>query len=386
VCRVLQAACAPKCFFSSGCGMLPHTIRHINRSAKLPIQRLTLQEIFARSPAVSDAEHVAHAVWLQEQLPVRLASRLKDFIDLPFLVLSNSQVHQVFGTMLNAFVTLDDLPPLKTVEDLPHFAKTLKRLVRTNAEMIDLLQSGYAELRTISPDLDLNEFLDNTFSTRIGNRFLAEHFLAVHAARASGRVSERAGVVDIECCPADLVRALADSLCSLCYDVYGVESEIVLEGALDSTIAFIPDHLGFIIQEILKNALRSTIEYHISKPESIPPVTVEIMKGSFDVTVKVSDRGGGIRPDVLEKVWNYGYTTTREVSQDLMDVGSPLLDAMNQRHARSVAGYGFGLPLSRVYAKYFGGGIHLQSMHGYGTDVYLNINHLGDMRESHAVE
>ena len=48
---------------------------------------------------------------------------------------------------------------------------------------------------------------------------------------------------------------------------------------------------------------------------------------------------------------------------------------------RQIAGYGFGLPLSRVYARYFGGDIHVQSMHGYGTDVYLNLNHLGDVRE-----
>ncbi|CAM9885432.1 unnamed protein product, partial [Phaeothamnion confervicola] len=33
-----------------------------------------------------------------------------------------------------------------------------------------------------------------------------------------------------------------------------------------------------------------------------------------------------------------------------------------------LAGYGVGLPLSRVYARYFGGDLVLLSMEGFGTD------------------
>ena len=43
--------------------------------------------------------------------------------------------------------------------------------------------------------------------------------------------------------------------------------------------------------------------------------------------------------------------------------------------------YGFGLPLARLYARYFGGNIHIQSMYGVGTDVYVNLNHLGNVKE-----
>ena len=31
--------------------------------------------------------------------------------------------------------------------------------------------------------------------------------------------------------------------------------------------------------------------------------------------------------------------------------------------------------------RYFGGNIHFQSMYGYGTDVYINLNHLGNVQE-----
>ena len=42
--------------------------------------------------------------------------------------------------------------------------------------------------------------------------------------------------------------------------------------------------------------------------------------------------------------------------------------------ARSpMAGLGFGLPLSRQYADYFGGAMDLYSIEGYGTDVILKL-------------
>ena len=41
---------------------------------------------------------------------------------------------------------------------------------------------------------------------------------------------------------------------------------------------------------------------------------------------------------------------------------------------------------SHLDLRYFGGDIHVQSMHGFGTDVYLNVNHLGDVLESDGSE
>ena len=45
------------------------------------------------------------------------------------------------------------------------------------------------------------------------------------------------------------------------------------------------------------------------------------------------------------------------------------------------AGYGYGLPISRLYARYFGGDLQVVSMEGYGTDVYLHLNRLGNVQE-----
>lgn len=42
---------------------------------------------------------------------------------------------------------------------------------------------------------------------------------------------------------------------------------------------------------------------------------------------------------------------------------------------------GMGLPLSRVYAEYWAGSLHVHSLEGYGVDAFLQISRLGNKNE-----
>lgn len=104
------------------------------------------------------------------------------------------------------------------------------------------------------------------------------------------------------------------------------------------------------------------------------------------VTIRIRDRGGGISPEVLPNIWSYSFTTFNE-DDDLPGGngggagGDDALNAIAGSGAAgggsSIAGLGYGLPLSRAYAEYFGGGIAVQSLYGWGTDVYLRLKGVG---------
>ena len=47
----------------------------------------------------------------------------------------------------------------------------------------------------------------------------------------------------------------------------------------------------------------------------------------------------------------------------------------------ALAGLGYGLPISRLYARYFGGDLDIKSMEGYGTDAFVHLSRLGDHDE-----
>jgi pyruvate dehydrogenase kinase 2/3/4 len=74
---------------------------------------------------------------------------------------------------------------------------------------------------------------------------------------------------------------------------------------------------------------------------------------------RISDQGGGIAQDIVDRVWSFFYLTERT-----------LMQADQQRKM----GLGMGLAMSRAYADYWGGSLKLSSMHGYGTDAYIKIS------------
>jgi pyruvate dehydrogenase kinase 2/3/4 len=129
--------------------------------------------------------------------------------------------------------------------------------------------------------------------------------------------------------------------------------------------------------ELLKNSMRATVEWHGIDAE-FPPIKVVIADGAEneDVVIKISDEGGGIPRSNVQKIWSYLFTTADPSIQENMMRGSP-----DHGTDSPLAGLGYGLPISRSYARYFGGDLSIMSMEGYGTDAFVYLARLGDTRE-----
>lgn len=173
------------------------------------------------------------------------------------------------------------------------------------------------------------------------------------------------------CDPGSVVMDAYENARYLCDQYYLASPELKLtqhngvEKDAPIRIVYVPSHLYHMLFELFKNSMRAVMEHHGEDCDNIPPIEVTVVNGREDISVKLSDRGGGIPRSHVDQLFKYMYSTAPKPSPSSM-------------HTVPLAGYGYGLPISRLYARYFQGDLTLYSSEGYGTDalVYLKVSFL----------
>ncbi|EED13217.1 mitochondrial pyruvate dehydrogenase kinase, putative [Talaromyces stipitatus ATCC 10500] len=413
----------------------------IARLAALRRRPLTLTDLLKHGqPPLSKQALLDSANFTLSLLPARLAYRIQCLRNLPFIVVSNPHVSQIYNNYLHSLSTL--LPyqqhRITTLEEEKQFAEVMADLVQTHTNTIPILARGFLECRKYISAEEVTRFLDSHLRARIGTRLIAEQHLALHFAsqpisddNPNPPLSQREhgppnyiGVIDTALKPSQIVRSCEHFVSEICELKYGVRPTLEINGEPDATFAYIPVHVEYIITELLKNAFRAVVESgqerepievtiaaapdipgnHLNHINNIPhhardgdvdiSAEEEILvanenirltnTSSQSITIRIRDRGGGIPPEILSQVWSYSFTTFSEDNSAGGYNGN--IDALNTisgsgGNTSTIAGLGYGLPLSRAYAEYFGGSIAIQSLWGWGTDVYLTLSGVGRIGE-----
>lgn len=94
-------------------------------------------------------------------------------------------------------------------------------------------------------------------------------------------------------------------------------SNTELEKGEPIRIVYVPSHLYHILFELFKNSMRAVMETH-QDSGNIPPIKVTIVKGKEDISVKISDRGGGIARSQVDQLFKYMYSTAPQPSKSDM--------------------------------------------------------------------
>jgi signal transduction histidine kinase len=301
--------------------------------------------------------------------------------------MSNANISRIYNNYLHSLsILLPFESRIETPEQEARFTEVLTELVQTHAQTIPVLAKGFLECnRYISP-VEVTKFLDKHLRARIGTRLVAEQHIALHY-QAQEPDSAYVGVVDTAMKPAAIIQQSADFVAEICELRYGIRPKLEIDGQVDVQFGFVPVHLEYIATELLKNAFRATVESGKEKEPVVVTVAAAPIDGVDDdarITLRIRDQGGGIGKDVLPDIWTYNFTTfSSHDTPGSDDTGSgsghtTTMDALNaisnaSGHTSTIAGLGYGLPLSRAYAEYFGGGLSVQSLYGWGTDVYLNL-------------
>ncbi|KAI1785239.1 alpha-ketoacid dehydrogenase kinase [Ganoderma leucocontextum] len=257
------------------------------------------------------------------------------------------------------------------------FTKSLETIKKRHDPTVTTVAQGVLEWKRSQNarniNLDVQHWLDRFYMSRIGIRFLIGQHIALNTLQPH---QDYVGIICTSANVHDIVHEAIENARFVCEEHYSMFKgpPVQLICPKDLHFNYVPGHLSHICFELLKNSLRAVVErFGHENEDTFPPIKVIVVEGKEDITIKISDEGGGIPRSAIPLIWTYMYTTMegQNIDQDFdaSDFKAPM------------AGFGYGLPLSRLYARYFGGDLRLISMDGFGTDLYIHLNRLSSNRE-----
>ncbi|CBY35421.1 unnamed protein product [Oikopleura dioica] len=326
--------------------------------------------------------------FLKQELPTRWMQIFAEINALPIekpspLML---EVKSMIQETLENLLPFTDQPATENViskfnsklEDYIHrhrtaFDEVALAILEFKDEQVEMAEKGLTTFDLDDAEEKVHYFLDRYFTTLVSTNLIIHQHLVVcfhrnpvlilgmNSDRNKRETVQRTNVTKE-------IRKIASRIEIECEKYYGKTPQVKItefdmgKATNNSQIntIFIPTHLEQICAELIRNAVRATVENNLD----LPPVEIIISRAKENITIKISDRGKGASLHEQAKWGAYLYTNPPEQSTSKMPIVEPL------------AGYGYGIPLAAVYARYLGGDVVIQSLQNYGTDVviYLRSN------------
>ncbi|VDB86964.1 unnamed protein product [Peniophora sp. CBMAI 1063] len=395
----------------------PEVAQLLATYAQHPPQPLTLGKLVSFSRPLTHESLLSCVQLAQAEIPRRLATRIQALESLPFIVGTNPHIARILEGFRDSFMLIATHPPVQNLRDNAVFAGKLEDLISSHADDIPLIAKGFQECvqHDYMSATAISDYVDAAIRNRIAVRLIAEQHVALtHALDSPPSSSTHVGIVDTELSPVKMINMCASFVGELCEGSLGGSPKVVVDGHTDARFAYVPVHMEYILTEVLKNAFRATVEKHLkqhgdSSAHSVPPVHITIsLPPEMPLTpptakrpprmlhIRIRDQGGGVAPSHMPHIFSYAFTTAGRASdgslgeEDLegpyagqhvgggaASVGGDLFSEIAGKGVQTglgtIAGLGFGLPMSRLYTRYFGGSFELFSLDGWGCDVVLKL-------------
>ncbi|XP_076014305.1 pyruvate dehydrogenase (acetyl-transferring) kinase isozyme 3, mitochondrial-like isoform X2 [Genypterus blacodes] len=314
-------------------------------------------------------------MFLRKELPVRLANTMREVGLLPNQLLSQPSIRLVQKWYMQSFVELLDYENRKPDDPnvLNEFLELLIEIRNRHNDVVPTMAQGvieYKEKFGFDPfsNSNIQYFLDRFYTNRISFRMLINQHTLLFGNDTNPAHPKHIGSIDPACSVAEVVSDAYDMAKMLCEKYYLAAPELKIEEFNAKApekpiqVVYVPSHLFHMLFELFKNSMRATVELHEDSKGGLPPVKAKVTLGNEDLSIKISDRGGGVPLRKIDRLFNYMYSTAPTPS---LEPGSVPL-----------AGFGYGLPISRLYARYFQGDLKLYSMEGVGTDAVIYLKAL----------
>lgn len=408
-----------------------------------PMSLTQLAQYYDDSTGLTKNKIINSGRFVKEELVVRVAGKLLVLQNLPFDVVNNFHFAQVYESYYDIFERFRKFPTIKTLEDNTRFAEFTRKILQDfNSLNLPHLVMGALECSILDlyPTDKMDALLSELLRARISRRLIVEEHLSVTSNYMSGKKENTLVLGDIfqECSAMDYITEASKTCEKFIKGTYSDSiplPKLIIMGETDLKFYFLPSHLKYLFNEILRNVYEETIKDFIRKGLEQPePIKIRIVKNDESYIFKISDKAGGIlHPN--ENIWSFakskerareslqnfhrlpGLQTVSLYDHIYQDQPNPSTDskeadnttsnndAMTRPYMRTSLEplthwnlkkgtysfttplveiseralrykLGIGLAMCKVYAEYWNGELSLHSVPGYGVDTVLKLGNL----------
>ena len=308
-------------------------------------------------------------IGFKDDLLTRLSKRTVELENLPYGLSAMPSIKNLSGWYIKSFQELYGYNNFTNDEELINILTTIydrhadtsekitEGLKQLNNSMSKRYDEDVFQFLKVNGHLPfgefekLNEALDEFYTNRFSVRLLIDQYI-----NYDNNEENFVGVINKKTSPIKILNDAVEDAITLSEHNYYDSPKININSITDPTLCYIPSHLYYVFFELIKNAIRASME---SNEE---PIDI-VISGEDDIMIKISDRGNGIPYSDLDKIWYYSFTT----------VDNNFYNNKINPNDVPMAGFGLGLPISRSILKFLGGDIKLMSIENYGTDVYISL-------------
>uniref|UniRef100_A0A8C4NFX9 Protein-serine/threonine kinase n=1 Tax=Eptatretus burgeri TaxID=7764 RepID=A0A8C4NFX9_EPTBU len=303
--------------------------KHIERFSKFSPSPLSIKQ-FLDFGAENACEKTSF-VFLRQELPVRLCNIMKELNLLPNKLLVTPSVQLVqswYNQSLLDVLEFEDKDP-EDQKTLQSFVDNLINIRNRHNNVVPTMAQGvieYKEIHGVDPAASQNVqyFLDRFYMCRISIRMLINQHSLLFGEGTNPAHPKHIGSIDPTCDVEDVVKGMY---------MHNIHPEASQDKDPDKLIQvfYIPSHLYHMLFELFENSMRATVEQHESSA-TYPPIDVLVTLGEEDLTIRMSDHGGGVLLRKIDRLFNYMYST------------APLPRMDVDRATPPITGRGFGYP------------------------------------------
>lgn len=288
---------------------------------------------------------------LKKEIEIRMAHRVINLSTFPNYLREYKEIVDVKNLYVKSFTKIFNYPKIKNIEECYSFGELLGNIKDEHKYIPIEISKAVQEYKKISDESPetLNLVLDKFYNSRIGIRTIIDYYNHVF--------SKEAGNNYLKCNINHVLQTAADDArySSIKYYLdHNIIPNIKINIPGEINIQYRASNLYFICYELIKNGIRAMVE-----DKKYRNIEIDVIDTEENIIILFRDFGPSVKHNEVNNLFDYSFTSVGD-------------DDLHKKEI--LAGFGHGLPLSRLYARFFGGDLVFIPYYGIKSEVILYLN------------